>query len=67
MIEIGRGLAPGGWIPLSVMVGPGFTRTRVVGFFVALLELVRRGWVSFRQHYPFAEIEFTRTGRWKDA
>jgi segregation and condensation protein A len=67
MMDIGRSLAGGGWTPLSTMVGRDFTRARIVGFFVALLELVRRGWVSFRQHYPFEEIEFTRTGRWKDA
>jgi segregation and condensation protein A len=57
-------LPPGRRVSLRVLAGPGMTRARLIGFFVALLELVRRGWVDFRQTVPFGEITFRRTGRW---
>ncbi len=38
---------------------------RVVSFFVALLELVRRGWVSCRQDGPFGGITLERTQAWE--
>jgi segregation and condensation protein A len=46
------------------LLGPVPTRSRVIAFFIAVLELVRRGWLDFRQPFPFAEIEIERTERW---
>lgn len=37
----------------------------VVSYFVALLELVRRGWVSCRQDGPFGGIALERTASWE--
>ncbi len=46
------------------VLGEKPTRQRVVSFFVALLELVKRGWVVSRQVGPFGGITLERTGRW---
>lgn len=46
------------------ILGENPTRQRIVSFFVALLELVRRGWVASRQEGPFGGITLERTGRW---
>lgn len=37
---------------------------RVVSFFVAVLELMRRGWIEAEQRYPMGEITMRRTERW---
>jgi segregation and condensation protein A len=57
-------LPSGKRVSLEALAGPGMTRIRLIGYFVALLELVRRGWVEFRQTVPFGGITFRRTGRW---
>jgi len=64
--SISTSLAPGGWVPLGQIVGAGSSRLRLVGFFVAILELVRRGWVAFSQKSPFGELRLRRTGRWSE-
>lgn len=46
------------------VVGPDPTSTRVVSYFITVLELVRRGWIKFQQSYPFSEIRLRRTERW---
>lgn len=46
------------------VLGENPTRQRVVSFFVALLELVKRGWVVSRQEGPFGGITLERTGKW---
>ncbi|MFO7627561.1 MAG: ScpA family protein [Candidatus Fermentibacteraceae bacterium] len=46
------------------ILGENPTRQRVVSFFVAMLELVKRGWVASRQEGPFGGITLERTGRW---
>lgn len=46
------------------VLGETPNRQRVVSFFVALLELVKRGWVASRQEGPFGGITLERTGRW---
>jgi segregation and condensation protein A len=62
--NLGRRIAPGCSASFSSIVGPGPTVNRVVSYFVTILELVRRGWIVFRQPYPFSEIELERTERW---
>jgi len=63
---IAESLPPGRRVALKAIVGPAATRLRLIGFFVALLELVRRGWVEFRQTVPFGDITFRRTARWAE-
>jgi segregation and condensation protein A len=46
------------------ILGENPTRQRIVSYFVALLELVKRGWVASRQEGPFGGITLERTGRW---
>ncbi len=48
----------------SELVGPVAVRSRVVTFYVTVLELVRRGWLDCRQPFPFADLGLRRTGRW---
>jgi len=59
-----RAILPGRSTSFSEVLGAGPSRRRVVAYFVAILELVRRGWLSVRQPFPFAEITMERTGRW---
>jgi len=49
---------------LNELLGPEPTRRRTIAFFVAVLELIRRGWLEFRQGFPFADIILNRTRRW---
>lgn len=46
------------------ILGENPTRQLVVSFFVALLELVKRGWLVSRQEGPFGGITLERTGKW---
>ncbi|MCK5064085.1 MAG: segregation/condensation protein A [Candidatus Fermentibacteraceae bacterium] len=46
------------------VVGQKPTRAKIVSYFITILELIRRGWISFHQAYPFSEIELKRTERW---
>lgn len=39
---------------------------RVVSFFVAVLELMKRGWLVAKQKYPMGEITIRRTKRWDE-
>ncbi len=57
-------LADSGGRRFLEVLGPAPTRKRAVAFFIAVLELVRRGWLSFRQPFPFAEIKLEKTERW---
>lgn len=57
-------IEPGRAIPFSDAVGPEPTATRIVSYFVTVLELIKRGWIVFRQSYPFSTIELERTERW---
>lgn len=61
---------------LDSILKPGITRSfretlgteagaaRVVSFFVAVLELMKRGWLVAEQKYPMGEISMRRTERW---
>lgn len=57
-------IAPGSRVSFSSVLGPEPTATRIVSYFITLLELIRRGWVRFSQPYPFSEIQLERTERW---
>lgn len=57
-------LEPGRTIPFCDAVGPEATANRIVSYFVTVLELIKRGWLVFRQSYPFSTIELERTERW---
>ncbi len=46
------------------IIGPEPARSRIVSYFITILELIRRGWISCHQAYPFSEIELQRTERW---
>lgn len=46
------------------ILGPSPDRSKVISYFISILELVRRGWVSSRQKYPLGEISIKRTKRW---
>jgi segregation and condensation protein A len=58
-------IEPGISVSFTSIIGPGPTATRIVSYFVTMLELIRRGWISFEQPYPFSEIELKRTERWR--
>lgn len=58
-------ILPGSSVSFASIVGPAPTATRIVSYFITVLELIRRGWIRFRQPYPFSEIELQRTERWK--
>lgn len=61
---------------LERLIPPGKTRlfretlgekpesARVVSFFSAVLELMRRGWLQAEQRYPMGDITMRRTERW---
>lgn len=59
-----KNIVTGRTIPFGAIVGPEPTRSRIVSYFITLLELIRRGWVYCHQAYPFSEIEIQRTERW---
>lgn len=59
-----RRIPPGDRVSFWSIVGPGPTSTRIVSYFITVLELIRRGWISFHQPYPFSEIQLRRTERW---
>ncbi len=47
-------------------VGENPDQAVIVSFFVTILELVKRGWLTTEQRYPFAEITIKRNEkRWK--
>ncbi len=60
-------LLPGrGTIGFSAAVGENADGAVVVSFFVAVLELVKRGWLSTEQSYPFSDIVMKRKEkRWE--
>jgi len=62
--HLGRRIPPGDTVSFWTIVGPDPTPTRIVSFFITVLELVRRGWIGFQQAYPFSEIRLRRTERW---
>ena len=49
---------------LKELLGPEPTKRKTIAFFVAVLELIRRGWLDFRQGFPFDDIFLHRTERW---
>ncbi|MCK5841563.1 MAG: segregation/condensation protein A [Candidatus Sabulitectum sp.] len=50
----------------SDTVGKDADQAVVVSFFVAILELVKRGWITTEQSYPFSDIILTRKiERWE--
>lgn len=56
---------PGGKrVPFRRILGKTRDRHRVVSFFVAVLELVRRGWIRCRQEGSFGGITLERTRKW---
>jgi segregation and condensation protein A len=58
-------ILPGKAVYFREIVGSTPPRSKIVSYFITILELVRRGWISYRQAYPFSEIELQRTERWK--
>ncbi|MCK4671832.1 MAG: segregation/condensation protein A [Candidatus Aegiribacteria sp.] len=54
----------GDLISFRSVVGLQPSRAKIVSYFIAILELIRREWITFQQAYPFAEIELKRTERW---
>lgn len=60
-----RKILPGNSVTFEYIVGPAPTAGRIVSYFITVLELIRRGWIRFRQPYPFSEIELQRTERWR--
>ena len=57
-------IMPGKTISFREIIGSQPARLRIVSYFITILELIRRGWVSCHQAYPFSEIELQRTERW---
>ena len=56
----------GGTIDFSTALGESADGAIVVSFFVAVLELVKRGWLSTEQSYPFSDIIMKREEkRWE--
>ena len=58
-------LQPGSRCTLRDLVPEGSSRARVVSVFLAVLELVRRGWLGMRQKLPFGELTLQRTSKWE--
>jgi len=54
--RIRRLVAERGGLPFSDLFEPGMPRVRMVGIFLAVLELVRRGTIAARQELLFGEI-----------
>ncbi len=57
-------IVPGKTISFREIIGPEPARQKIVSYFITILELMRRGWISCHQAYPFSEIELQRTERW---
>ncbi len=57
-------IVPGKTISFREIIGPEPARSRIVSYFITILELIRRGWICCHQAYPFSEIELQRTERW---
>ena len=58
--EVMNRLAEGQWLPFSALFTPPCGRARLVGLFLAVLELIKRGWLAADQPEPFTEIRLTR-------
>jgi len=61
---ISRAMPPGAAGRFTDILGEKPDRRSVVSFFIAVLELVRRGWMNRTQDYPFSEIRLERTRQW---
>lgn len=59
-----RILPPGRTVLFRETLGTSPETARIVSFFSAVLELMRRGWLDTRQKYPMGDIEMKRTERW---
>lgn len=59
-----KSIEPGKNISFRTIVGSKPARSKIVSYFITILELIRRGWVVCYQAYPFSEIEIQRTERW---
>lgn len=57
-------ILPGRTISFKDIIGPEPVTSRIVSYFITVLELIRRGWIHCHQAYPFSEIELQRTERW---
>jgi segregation and condensation protein A len=57
-------LQPGTGCTLRDLLPEGSSRARIVSVFLAVLELVRRGWLGMRQKLPFGELTLQRTSKW---
>lgn len=57
-------ILPGRTISFREIIGPKPARSKIVSYFITILELIRRGWICCHQSYPFSEIELQRTERW---
>ena len=53
-----------GNISFTDILGPSPERGKVISYFISILELIRRGWISSSQKYPFGSISIKRTDRW---
>jgi segregation and condensation protein A len=61
-----RVLNTGTSLKFSAIVGDELCRARVVSFFITVLELMKRGWLTARQPYPMGDIVVTRTEGWRN-
>lgn len=64
--QINGHLPPGKSCRFRDTLGSTPESARVVSFFVAVLELMKRGWLVARQSYPLGEITIRRTKRWSE-
>ncbi len=61
-----RILRPGVTKSFRETLGAEAGAARVVSFFAAVLELMKRGWLVAEQKYPLGEISMRRTERWTE-
>jgi len=62
--SLDRLLAAGGKHLFAEALGANAEASRIVSFFVAVLELMKRGWLVAEQKYPMGDITIKRTERW---
>ncbi|MCP4646161.1 MAG: hypothetical protein GY852_00290, partial [bacterium] len=66
LVALDRLLPPDMRVSFSEALGENPDGARVVSFYIAVLELMKRGWLSAEQSYPLAEITMMRIEeRWK--
>lgn len=64
--SLDRLLGQGGCHLFREAVGSSAEAARIVSLFVAVLELMKRGWLVAQQNYPMGDISLQRTERWAE-